>query len=100
MSSTRTAFDERLLIGGEWVEAAAGDRFDVTDPATGEVVGSVSNATADDVAAAIDAAAQAFEPWGSLAEIERARTYGKNPRQKTPVTGRPERERFTGTDKA
>jgi len=50
MSSTRTAFDERLLIGGEWVEAAAGDRFDVTDPATGEVVGSVPNATADDVA--------------------------------------------------
>ena len=63
----------RLLIGGEWVEAADGGRFDVTDPATGDTVGSVPDAGRADVEAAIDAAAAAFEPWKSLAAIERAR---------------------------
>jgi succinate-semialdehyde dehydrogenase / glutarate-semialdehyde dehydrogenase len=65
--------EEQLLIGGRWIEAAGGARFEVTDPATGDVVGSVPDAAADDVRAAIDAAAGAFEPWRSLAAIERAR---------------------------
>ncbi len=68
-----TTNDERLLIGGEWVEAGDGERFEVTDPATGEVVGSVPNAAKADVEAAIDAAAAALEGWKSLAAIERAR---------------------------
>jgi succinate-semialdehyde dehydrogenase/glutarate-semialdehyde dehydrogenase len=65
--------DEQLLVGGRWVEAGGGERFDVTDPATGEVVGSVPDAGEADVRAAIDAAAEAFEPWRNLAAIERAR---------------------------
>ena len=64
---------EQLLRGGEWVEAENGARFDVVNPATGEVVGSVPDAGAADVQAAIDAAAAAFEPWRSLAAIDRAR---------------------------
>ena len=36
MAVAATGIEERLLIGGEWVEAAEGGRFDVTDPATGE----------------------------------------------------------------
>ena len=55
------------------MDAAGGARFDVTDPATGEVVGSVPDAGAEDVRAAIDAASAAFEPWRGLAAIERAR---------------------------
>ena len=65
--------DEQLLIGGRWIEAASGDRFDVTDPATGESVGSVPDAGRADVEAAIDAAATAFEGWRSQPAIERAR---------------------------
>jgi succinate-semialdehyde dehydrogenase / glutarate-semialdehyde dehydrogenase len=65
--------DEQLLIGGEWVGAAGGGRFDVTNPATGEVVGSVPDAVQTDIEAAIDAAAAALEPWKSLAAIERGR---------------------------
>jgi succinate-semialdehyde dehydrogenase/glutarate-semialdehyde dehydrogenase len=68
-----TGQHEQLLIGGEWVEAVGGGRFDVTDPASGEVVGSVPDAGQADVEAAIDAAAAALEPWKSLAAIERAR---------------------------
>ncbi|MDX6470688.1 MAG: succinate-semialdehyde dehydrogenase / glutarate-semialdehyde dehydrogenase [Gaiellaceae bacterium] len=66
-------YDEQLLIGGEWVDGRGDGRFAVTNPATGEVVGSVPNATQADVTAAIDAAAEAFDGWKSLAAIERAR---------------------------
>ena len=69
-----TGNDERLLIGGDWVEAGDGERFDVTDPATGEVVGSVPNAGEADVEAAIDAAAAALDGWKSL-RSDRARPH-------------------------
>jgi succinate-semialdehyde dehydrogenase/glutarate-semialdehyde dehydrogenase len=73
MAVVATGVDELLLIGGEWREAADGSRFDVTDPATGEPVGSVPNASEDDVGAAIDAAAGALEGWKATPAIERAR---------------------------
>jgi len=53
--ATIAANDYSMPIGGEWVESEGG-RFDVTNPATGEVVGTAVNATADDVTRAIDAA--------------------------------------------
>lgn len=65
--------NERLLVGGEWVEASSGARFDVTNPATGEVVGSVPNADESDLKAAIDAASNALEGWKQLPAIERGR---------------------------
>jgi succinate-semialdehyde dehydrogenase/glutarate-semialdehyde dehydrogenase len=73
MAVTTTVRDERLLVGGKWTEAEAGARFDVTNPATGEVVGSMPDGTAADVAAAIHAAAAALEGWKTLPAIERAR---------------------------
>ncbi|MDX6618508.1 MAG: succinate-semialdehyde dehydrogenase / glutarate-semialdehyde dehydrogenase [Gaiellales bacterium] len=66
----------QMPIGGEWVESEGG-RFDVTNPATGEVVGSAVNATADDVRRAIDAADAALGPWKALAALERARILRK-----------------------
>ena len=68
-----TSKDEQLLIGGNWVDARSGERFDVTNPATGELVGSVPHGSEEDVSAAIDAAAEALEGWKSLPAIERAR---------------------------
>jgi succinate-semialdehyde dehydrogenase/glutarate-semialdehyde dehydrogenase len=65
--------DEQLLIGGEWAESESGIRFDVTNPATGEVVGSMPDGTDADVVLAIDAAADALESWKQLAAVERAR---------------------------
>jgi succinate-semialdehyde dehydrogenase / glutarate-semialdehyde dehydrogenase len=64
---------ESLLIGGDWVEGTVGARFDVDDPATGEVVGSVPDATDGDVEAAISAAAAALPAWRGLSARERAR---------------------------
>jgi succinate-semialdehyde dehydrogenase/glutarate-semialdehyde dehydrogenase len=68
-----TGKDEQLLIGGEWVAAASEERFDVTNPATGEIVGSMPDGEQEDVQKAIDAAAAALDGWKGLAPIERAR---------------------------
>ena len=73
MAVAATGVEERLLIGGEWVEAEGGGRFDVTDPATGDLVGSVPDAGEADVRAAIDAAAAALDEWKALPAIQRAR---------------------------
>jgi succinate-semialdehyde dehydrogenase/glutarate-semialdehyde dehydrogenase len=73
-----TGKDEQFLIGGEWVAAASSERFDVTNPATGEVVGSVPDGSEEDVRAAIDAAAAALEGWKSLPAIERARVLRRS----------------------
>ena len=43
-----TAYE--MLIGGEW-RGSEGGTFDVTNPATGALVGTVPNATTDDLAA-------------------------------------------------
>jgi succinate-semialdehyde dehydrogenase/glutarate-semialdehyde dehydrogenase len=78
MATTQTRRDERLLIGGEWVEASGSGRFDVTNPANGEVVGSTPDATADDVRAAIDAAAAALPGWRNTTALVRARLLRKS----------------------
>jgi succinate-semialdehyde dehydrogenase / glutarate-semialdehyde dehydrogenase len=77
MATTLTRRDERLLIGGEWVEADSQARFDVTDPATGEVVGSVPNAAELDITRAIDAAAGALDGWRSTTALVRGRLLRK-----------------------
>ncbi|MES1246679.1 MAG: aldehyde dehydrogenase family protein, partial [Actinomycetota bacterium] len=55
----------KQFIGGTWVGAANGETFEDKDPFTGETVALVPAGGADDVAAAIDAAAAAFEAWSA-----------------------------------
>ena len=65
-------FRERALIGGAWVEAALGARLEVTDPATGAVLGHVPDVSAEETRAAILAAEAAFGPWRRRTHGERA----------------------------
>ncbi|MFH5880411.1 NAD-dependent succinate-semialdehyde dehydrogenase [Arthrobacter sp. NA-172] len=60
-----------LLINGQWLPAASGKTFDVEDPATGKVLMSISDAGAEDGAAALDAAAGAQAAWARTAPRER-----------------------------
>ena len=65
-----TATEKPLLIGGEWVET--GEWQEVRSPYSGEVVGRVAKAGADETRRAIDAAAAAMEeplPAHKRAEI-------------------------------
>jgi acyl-CoA reductase-like NAD-dependent aldehyde dehydrogenase len=51
------------FIGGEWVGASDGRRFDDMDPFTGGVVAHVAAGTRADAKRAVDAAAAAFPAW-------------------------------------
>ena len=64
-------FDDLLLIGGRWREAADGRRFDVHDPADGSVLASVADAGPADATAALDAAAAAQASWAATPPRER-----------------------------
>ena len=52
-----------LYIDGEWRPGASGDRFDVLNPATEEVLASVASADLPDADAALKAAEDAFLDW-------------------------------------
>src|SRR6266700_8332306 len=65
-----TATERRLLVGGEWIET--GDWLDVRSPYSGDVVGRVAKAGADEARRAIDAAERAMQeplPAHKRAEI-------------------------------
>ncbi|WP_128374624.1 aldehyde dehydrogenase family protein [Streptomyces cavernae] len=73
-----TTFETRpgqLFIGGQWREAAGGNRTDVLNPATGQVVTTVAEADASDVDAAVRAARETFDKgeWSGLSGRERGR---------------------------
>ncbi len=77
--STITAADEQrvldqvprqLCIGGEWRDGSKGT-FAVEDPATGESLCEVADASTDDARAALDAAVQAGPEWSQHPPRER-----------------------------
>lgn len=59
-------------INGAWVQAPEDKRFEVLNPATGEVLTTVANLGSDDAMAAMDAADAAQAAWGKSAPRERA----------------------------
>ncbi|EXF23936.1 succinate-semialdehyde dehydrogenase [Nesterenkonia sp. AN1] len=61
-----------LLIDGVWGESSDGSTFEVENPATQEVIATMSSATEEDARAAMDAAAAAQEPWARTPVRERA----------------------------
>jgi aldehyde dehydrogenase (NAD+) len=65
----------RLLIDGEWVDGAT--KFDTINPATGEVLTQIAEASSADVDRAVRAARRAFEDrtglWRKMSASERGR---------------------------
>ncbi|MGR0219752.1 NAD-dependent succinate-semialdehyde dehydrogenase [Agromyces sp. ZXT2-6] len=60
-----------LFIGGEWVAAEGGKTFEVRDPATGEVIKTIADASPADGLRALDAAVAAQDAWAATAPRER-----------------------------
>ncbi|WP_396613515.1 aldehyde dehydrogenase family protein (plasmid) [Haloferax sp. S1W] len=63
-----------LYIGGEWVDAEAGETIQSVDPATEELYAEVARADEEDVDAAVEAASAAAEygsEWRTMAPSER-----------------------------
>ncbi|MFI4933342.1 MAG: NAD-dependent succinate-semialdehyde dehydrogenase [Caulobacterales bacterium] len=59
-------------VDGAWTTAGNGQRFKVTNPASGAVLAQVANLDAADARAAIEAAAGAFPAWAGKTAKERA----------------------------
>jgi len=61
-----------LLIGGDWRKKGGAGVIEVTDPATGEAIGTAPAASADDAAEAIHAAEKGFKAWRATPAWARA----------------------------
>ena len=66
-SELLAAAPTQLFIGGDWVDAEEGKTFDVRDPATGDVLLSIADASAADAMRALDAAVAAQDDWAATA---------------------------------
>lgn len=64
-------------INGQFVPAISGKTFKVTDPSTGELVGTSAEADVDDTQSAIEAAAEAFKTFRKQTGRERAKLLRK-----------------------
>src|SRR6202046_2359319 len=66
----------KLLIDGDWVEAASGQTFETLNPATEEVLAEVAHGQAEDIDRAVKAARRAFaddSPWRRMNASDRGR---------------------------
>src|ERR1700736_532017 len=67
----------RLLIDGEWVEAASGKTFETLNPATEESLGSVAHGATEDIQLAVAAARRCFDDersdWRRMTPSERGK---------------------------
>ncbi len=71
--------NRKMLINGQWVEAASGKTFPTYNPATGEVLARVAEGDREDIDRAVKAARAAFEtgPWSKMTPSERGRVIWK-----------------------
>ena len=61
-----------FFVDGQWRPAGSSELLPVIDSGTGDTLGSVRSATAEDVDAAVDAAARALGPWAALSPQDRS----------------------------
>lgn len=62
----------QAFVDGEWVSSASGKTFDVINPATGELIASVTDMNRADVRKAVDAANDAWPAYRDLTAKERS----------------------------
>ena len=62
---------QKMFVGGEFVDSTSGETMEVLNPATGEVIAEVPKGTAEDVDRAVDAAKKAWGEWQSKTPKDR-----------------------------
>ena len=67
----------KLFIGGQWVDGAAGTTIDVINPYTGQKIVAIAEAREADVDRAVEAAEKATQTWGKISAYERGRLLNK-----------------------
>ncbi len=63
----------RLYIHGQYVDATGGKTFDSINPATGEVIATIQQASKEDIDAAVKSAQQGQKEWAAKTAMERSR---------------------------
>jgi succinate-semialdehyde dehydrogenase / glutarate-semialdehyde dehydrogenase len=63
--------EKHLYIGGQWIDASEGRTLAVEDPATGEALCEVADATPEDAKRALDAAVETQAEWKAVPPVER-----------------------------
>lgn len=63
---------DQSYIGGTWLSAQSGATFDVTNPASGDLLGRVASLSALESEAAVSSAQGAFDAWAALLPQERS----------------------------
>ncbi|MEM5435679.1 betaine-aldehyde dehydrogenase [Paraburkholderia diazotrophica] len=64
---------QRLYIGGEYVDATSGVTFDTFDPATGETLAAVQQASVADIERAVQSAREGQRAWAAMTAMQRSR---------------------------
>lgn len=72
MSLNPALLKQQVFIGGKWLDADGGATQDVTNPATGETIGTIPHCSRSETARAIDAASAALPAWKALTADARA----------------------------
>ncbi|MCH8322479.1 MAG: aldehyde dehydrogenase family protein, partial [Proteobacteria bacterium] len=70
-------FRQQCFIGGQWVDADGGETSKVTNPANGEVIGTIPKMGAAETDRAIAAAGDAFAGWRGRTAKNRANILRK-----------------------
>jgi malonate-semialdehyde dehydrogenase (acetylating)/methylmalonate-semialdehyde dehydrogenase len=73
LADTREYGVARNFVGGRWLEPSNQQLLDVTNPATGAVLGHVPLSSRDDISAAVRAAQEAFPAWRRTPPQQRVR---------------------------
>lgn len=63
----------RLYIHGQYTDATSGKTFDSINPATGEVIATIQQASQTDIEAAVKSAAEGQKVWAAKTAVERSR---------------------------
>jgi len=66
-----------LYINGRYQNATSGETFETRNPANGELLANVQQASLDDVDAAVKSAQEGFKVWSAMSGVERGRIMQK-----------------------
>ena len=73
----KSLLKSQAYVNGQWVDAKSGKTFEVTDPATHKVIGTMPEMNKSDVNEAIEAASRAFVSFKKTTGRERAKMLRK-----------------------
>ena len=65
--------DQKLYIGGRYVDSSSGETLQSINPANGEVLANIQRASRDDVERAVASAEQGQKVWAAMTAMQRSR---------------------------